>query len=269
MFEATPFRVHHPTTRLCPIVASIPHSGLVIPEEVITKLNPQYQDFLPHQDWHLDKLYDNLPKLGITVLAANYSRYVVDLNRVAKAPFIGGFWQATVPRQTAYKQSLYRHLPSSHQVQDRIDHVYRPYHQKLEYLLQQIVDQFGYAYLLDLHSFAGPIVDQVCLGNGNGKTCSDKLMSAVEAAFVSQAYQVAQNHVFNGGYITRHYGAMPGVQSLQIELRYHTYLNLEQLEQSRIPDWDIPEFHQAKQNIQAVFSHLTQSILVPSSGEDS
>ena len=86
-------------------------------------------------------------------------------------------------------------------------------------------------------------------------------MSAVDSAFSSQRYQVARNHVFNGGYITRHYGEMPGVESLQVEFRYHNYLNLKQLEQERIPDWDIPEFHQAKQNIQAVFTHLVSSFL--------
>ena len=242
-------------------MASIPHSGLVVPDEIIGALNPNYQNFLPHQDWHLDKLYDGLPNLGITVLEAVYSRYVVDLNRAAKAPFMGSFWQAAVPRQTAYGKRLYRVLPSQQQVQDRIDQVYRPYYQDLERLLQQTIEQFGHVYLLDLHSFSGPIQDQVCLGNANGTTCSEFLMSTVESAFSSQGYQVARNHVFNGGHITRYYGAMADVESLQVEFRYHNYLNLEQLEQERIPDWDIPEFYQAKQNIQAVFTHLVSSFL--------
>ena len=201
-----------------------------------------------------------MPQLGITILEAAYSRYVVDLNRAAKAPFIGSFWQAAVTKQTAYGKSLYcEALPQQH-VQARIDQVYRPYHHQLSQLLQQMVDQFGYAYLLDLHSFAGPIVDQVCLGNGNGRTCAEEFISAVDRAFVSQGYQVARNHVFNGGYITQYYGEMPDVQSLQIELRYHNYLNLVQLEQERIPDWDIPEFHQAKRKIQSVFRHLVQCL---------
>ncbi|MEL7507403.1 MAG: N-formylglutamate amidohydrolase [Cyanobacteria bacterium J06554_1] len=261
MFEAAPFRVHRSTVNPCPIVASIPHSGMVVPAEMLRALNVSYQNFLPHQDWHLDKLYDGLPDLGVTVLEAVYSRYVVDLNRAAKPPFIGNFWQAAVPRQTAYGKPLYRIPPASQHIQNRIDRVYRPYHQRLEHLLQETLDQFGHVYLLDLHSFAGPIQDQVCLGNGNGKTCSEFLLAAVDSAFSSQGYQVAHNHVFNGGYITRHYGEMPGVESLQIELRYHNYLNLEQLEQEQIPDWNIPEFYQAKQKIQAGFKQLTKTLL--------
>ncbi|MEA5465644.1 N-formylglutamate amidohydrolase [Leptothoe sp. PORK10 BA2] len=260
MFEVAPFRIHHPTATPCPIVASIPHSGLVMPDGIVGTLNEKYQHFLPHQDWHLDKLYDGLPELGITVLKAVYSRYVVDLNRAAKPPFMGSFWQAAVPQQTAYSQRLYRVLPSQQQVQDRIELVYRPYYQALEKLLQETIEQFGQAYLLDLHSFAGPIQDQVCLGNANGTTCSDFLMSAVESAFSSQGYQVARNHVFNGGNITRHCGAMEKVEALQIELRYHNYLNLQQLDQEQVPDWDIPEFHQAKQTLHSVFTHLTKTI---------
>ena len=260
MFEVAPFQIHPPTTSPCPIVASIPHSGLVVPEAIKTALNTPYRDYLPHQDWHLDKFYDWLPQLGITVLEAVYSRYVVDLNRAAKAPFIGSFWQSAVPKQTAYSKSLYRVLPSRQQVQDRIDQVYRPYHQTLSHLLQEKVNQFGYVYLIDLHSFAGPILDQVCLGNSNGKTCSESWMLAVQSAFSSQDYQVTFNHVFNGGYITRHYGQMPNIEALQIEFRYHNYLNHEQLEENRIPDWDIPEFHQAKQTMRSVFQQLVQML---------
>lgn len=260
MFETAPFQVHFPTANPCPIVASIPHSGLVIPDDMISTFNSRYQTYLPHQDWHLDKLYDGLPKLGITVIEAVYSRYVVDLNRTAKAPFIGSFWSAAVPQKTAFNASLYRVLPSQKQVQDRIDQVYYPYHHQLESLLIQTVDRFGYAYLLDLHSFAGPILDQVCLGNGNGQTCSDFFISTVESALRNQGYQVARNHVFNGGYITRHYGKIPKVEALQIELRYHNYLNTQQLNLNRIPDWDVPEFYRAKQTIQTAFSHLVSSL---------
>ncbi|MBT9311273.1 N-formylglutamate amidohydrolase [Leptothoe kymatousa] len=260
MFDASPFRVHPPTGRPCPIVASIPHSGLTVPTEMMELLHGQYQDFLPHQDWHLNRLYDFLPSLGITVLEAAYSRYVVDLNRVAKAPFFGSFWQAAVPRQTAFGSALYRVVPDQPQIQRRIDAIYRPYHQRLETLLQAAIAQFGQVYLLDLHSFAGPITDQVCLGNNNGRSCSNQWMTAVKAGFNGQDYQVACNHVFNGGYITRHYGAMANVDALQIEFRYHNYLDLKQLDQPRIPDWDVPEFHQAQQRVAEIFRSLVDNL---------
>lgn len=36
---------------------------------------------LPDTDWRVDELYDFAGNLGATVLKANYSRYVADLNR--------------------------------------------------------------------------------------------------------------------------------------------------------------------------------------------
>jgi N-formylglutamate amidohydrolase len=69
-----PFHLWLPKAEPRPIVASIPHSGLAIPDEVAQLLNPCSESYIPNQDWHLDKLYDFLPSLGIVVLQAVFSR---------------------------------------------------------------------------------------------------------------------------------------------------------------------------------------------------
>ncbi|HAX76886.1 MAG TPA: N-formylglutamate amidohydrolase [Cyanobacteria bacterium UBA11372] len=255
-----PFRLLLPKAELRPIVANIPHSGLAVPDEIAEMLNPDYQNFLPNQDWYLDKLYDFLPNLGITVLQAVFSRYVVDLNRSAKEPLFGSFWRSPIPEKTAFDAPLYRISPSQEQIEWRINQFYHPYHQQLERLLNQIIDQFGRVYLLDLHSFMGPIVDDVCLGNVNGRSCFEFLISTVESAFSAKGYQVVRNKVFNGGYITRHYGQMPQVEALQIEIRYPIYLNPTQLDRDVVPDWNVVEFEQAKANFEAIFSAIAQSV---------
>ncbi len=65
-----------------PLLVSIPHDG--------RKLAPGMQDrmgniarSLPDTDWHVRMLYAFAEELGASVLAADYSRYVVDLNRAA------------------------------------------------------------------------------------------------------------------------------------------------------------------------------------------
>ena len=254
-----PFLLHLPKIEPLPIVASIPHSGLAIPDEIAQLLHRRYQTYLPHQDWHINKLYDFLPSLGITVLEATYSRYVVDLNRQAKEPFLGDFWNAVVTQKTAFNSPLYRLAPSEIDAAERVRQFYRPYHQQLEHLLNTMTTQFGSVYLFDLHSFSGPITDEICLGNVDGKSCSDFFITTVESAFSSQDYQVVRNKVFNGGYITQHYGKMPHVETLQIEIRYNVYLENKQLEQTAIPCWNTQKFYQAKSNLKNLFIPIVKA----------
>lgn len=253
-----PFRLHRPTSEMRPIVATLPHSGLVIPEAIAHTLNDQYQNFLPNQDWHLTKLYDFLPNLGITVLEAIYSRYVVDLNRVARQPFFGNFWRSVIPERTAFDAPLYKIPPTQDQIKNRLEQFYHPYHNMLQNLLRQMLNRFDRVYLLDLHSFLGLIDDEICLGNVNGQSCSEFLISTVESEFSAKGYHVACNKVFSGGYITRHYGQMSQVEALQIEIRYPTYLDSNQLDKHDTPDWNVPAFYQAKSKFETVFRAIAE-----------
>jgi N-formylglutamate deformylase len=256
-----PFLLHLPTVQAIPVIANLPHSGLLVPPEIAAQLDPAYQHYLPNQDWHLDKLYDFLPALGIPVLQATHSRYVVDLNRSLKEPRFGNFWQSVIAEKTAFNGSLYQTLPSQLEIQQRVEHYYQPYHDQLQRLLNQAIDRFGKVYLLDLHSFLGLIEDEICLGNSNGKTCSDRFMAIVEDAFCSQGYQVVRNKVFSGGYITQHYGQLPQVEALQVEVRYPVYLDAKQLNDEAVPDWEVPEFDRAKHQFEAVFRQMIDGLL--------
>jgi N-formylglutamate amidohydrolase len=257
----TPFLLHLPTTQAIPVIASLPHSGLLIPKDMANSLETPYQQYLPNQDWHLDKLYDFLPSLGITVLQSLYSRYVVDLNRSLQEPLFGNFWQSVTAEKTAFNASLYQTLPSREEIEQRVEQYYRPYHQQLQRLLNKQIEQFGNVYLLDLHSFLGLIEDEICLGNGNSSTCSEPFISIVETAFCSQGYQVVRNKVFSGGYITRHYSHMPQVEALQIEVRYPVYLDTNQLGHSSVPDWQVPEFDRAKHKLKVIFEQIVDAVI--------
>lgn len=255
-----PFLLHVPQGQTVPIVANLPHSGTLVPDAIAAQFLPSQLESLPNTDWHLDQLYRSLPALGITVLQATHSRYVVDLNRQLQEPIFGNFWASVIPEQTAFGKPIYATTPSLEQLQERVETVYIPYHQKLTELLKKQIAVFGKVYLLDLHSFFGPITEAVCLGDRNGKTCSEGLIASVETQFRRKDYQVVRNKVFNGGYITGHYGQMPGVEALQIEVRYHVYLNALALEQSTPPSWNVPEFHVAKQAIDDIFSAIVRDL---------
>jgi N-formylglutamate amidohydrolase len=123
-----------------------------------------------------------------------------------------------------------------------------------------LISQFGKVYLLDLHSFFGLITDDVCLGNANGASCSEPLIAVVEQAFSRQGYGVVRNKVFSGGHITRHYGQLPQVEALQIEVRYPLYLDPEELELAQPPTWKTAHFEQAKQVMERVFKEILSAI---------
>jgi N-formylglutamate deformylase len=255
-----PFLLHPPHGQAVPIVANLPHSGMIVPDAIAAQFLPTQLESLPNTDWHLDRLYQSLPTLGITVLQATHSRYVVDLNRQLQDPIFGHFWSSVIPEQTAFGKPLYATTPSPEALQNRVETFYLPYHQKLAELLKHYVASFGKVYLLDLHSFFGPLTEAVCLGDRNGKTCSESLIASVETHFRGKDYQVVRNKVFNGGYITGHYGQMMGVEALQIELRYHVYLNAAELERPTPPNWDVPEFHAAKHAIDEVFGAIVRDL---------
>ena len=253
-------KIHRPQGPAVPIVANLPHSGLFVPDDIAAQFTQTHLQTLPNSDWRLDQLYQNLPQLGITVLQATHSRYVVDLNRPLKPPLFGSFWTAVVPKQTAMGQRIYQTEPNQASIQARVDTFYLPYHRQLQALIEATRERFGRVYLLDLHSFMGPLQEDVCLGNRNGQTCSDRLISVVKKPFVDQGYQVVCNKQFNGGYITAHYGQMPNVEALQIEVRYPLYLAKHQLDQPQIPDWNVPELLAARPIFTQIFTTIANEL---------
>ena len=65
-----------------------------------------------------------------------------------------------------------------------------------------------------------------------------------------------RNKTFVGGYITRHYGEMPNVESLQIEVRYHVYLQKNQIDKPEPPSYEVTEFEAAKNKFKDIFEMI-------------
>ena len=254
------FNIYRPKIKALPLVANIPHSGLFLPNDIAAQFTTEHLNSLPNSDWHLDQLYDFLPSLGITVLQATHNRYVVDLNRQAKEPFFGDFWSSVIPENTAFNKSIYQYKPSLKHIQERIEKYYLPFHHQLKSLLQEKIEEFGQVYLLDLHSFLGLIDDDICLGNVKNQTCSELLISTVEKSFLYQGFQVVRNKTFTGGYITKYYGQLPNVESLQIEVRYHVYLPEDRLDKLEPPSYDIIEFEAVKKKFYNSFDLIISKL---------
>ena len=73
---------HNPNS---PVLLSVPHCGIAIPPDIRGLYLPEKIQFIDDTDWYVDKLYDFVNGLGITMIKAKYSRWVIDLNRNAES----------------------------------------------------------------------------------------------------------------------------------------------------------------------------------------
>src|SRR5258707_5483225 len=221
-----------------PLIISVPHAGTAIPEQLAPRLTPLALT-LPDTDWHVAKLYDFAPASGATMLIAQYSRYLIDLNRppddaalYSAAPKTG-----LCPPSSFAGEPLYRAGDAAlagAEIARRRARYWQPYHDALHGLLTQTRDRFGYALLLDAHSirsvvprlFDGRLPD-INVGTNQGSACTPALAEALSAPIDSQArWSRVYNGRFTGGYITRYYGRPAfGVHAVQIELAQSAYMD--------------------------------------------
>lgn len=223
-----------------PLMVSNPHSGtFILPEiaETMTDAGLEKRD----TDWFLSRLYD-LPVLeSAAMISANLSRYVIDLNRPAggESLYPGQASTGTVPLITFANRSIYRDglEPDNGEIAKRIEHYWQPYHDQIRDELSRMVDHFGFAVLLDIHSisqrvpmlFDGDLPD-FNFGTNRGRSCGTPVQELVEQ-FSGQikGYSSVVNGRFIGGYITRNYGGMENVNAIQLELNRWTYMDEETL----------------------------------------
>ena len=217
-----------------PLLVSMPHSGLRLTPEVASTLIPEALD-LPDTDWHIPQLYDFLEAMGVSVIKANYSRYVIDLNRPEdNKPLYSGKTTGLFPHILFNEKSMFKPeavVDKTHQ-QACIEHIWRPYHQQLTAELARIKQTFGYAILFDAHSiraqvpmlFEGTLPD-FNMGTNDGAACSPKLLQAAEHAMSGTPYSQVSNGRFKGGYITRSHGQpSDDMHAFQLELSQATYM---------------------------------------------
>ena len=260
-----PFVVRQPTAPAVPLVVSIPHTGTHLPPEVAARLASDAMRALPMTDWHLHDLYAFLPALGVTTIHATWSRFYVDLNRAPddRPLYPGRFETGLVARETFQGEPIWREPPTRDEVERHRLRVHAPYHAELARLLEQVRARSGRAWLIDAHSVASrasrlhpELVEHVFLGNRDGQTCPEAFVATVERGFVAQGLAVVRNRPYKGGYITEHYGRLPGVAALQIEMAQRVYMD----EADPAGAHGHPRFAAAGRALRAVFEGLVATL---------
>ncbi len=223
-----------------PLLISIPHDGRLLMPGQDERMTDDGKA-IPDTDWFVKELYAFALGLGASVIAANYSRYVVDLNRPADdaALYEGQVSTGVCPLKTFDGKSIYREGESisEREQNERIDNYWRPYHDEIETQLQRLRSKDGVALLWDAHSIASEVpilfpgvLTDLNIGTDNGKSCSSPIESAIMRIAKASDYTAVLNGRFTGGYITRHYGDPDNnVHAVQLELSQRCYMDEEKL----------------------------------------
>ena len=218
-----------------PLLISMPHAGLNLTPTVEAGLVPEATG-LPDTDWHIPRLYDFAEEMGASLLAAEYSRFVIDLNRPSDdKPMYVGATTGLFPSILFEGDPLFKEgqTPSAEERATYLQKIWGPYHRQLQEELQRLRDQFGYALLWDAHSiraqiphlFEGQLPD-FNLGTFNGASCDPSLAAELEAVCAgASGITHVLNGRFKGGHITRHYGdPSQNIHAVQLELVQRAYM---------------------------------------------
>lgn len=226
------YSLHHGNL---PLLVSVPHAGTEVPRELLRRFSLAAQE-LPDTDWHVDKLYGFAGEIGASMLVANYSRYVVDLNRSpdSKPLYETAPTSAVCPTRTFKGDPIYLDAePDAEEIATRIEQYWRPYHNALEQELQRIQAEHGFALLWDAHSvasevpglFAG-VLPEFNFGTREDASCPRAIVEPLLDLITRDGkYGAVLNGRFKGGYITLHYGNPARDRyAIQLELAQRVYM---------------------------------------------
>jgi N-formylglutamate deformylase len=240
-----PFIINKPSIITKPILVSVPHSGISFPNEIVSQFIPKFIEHPEDTDWFVDQLYDFCTEMGMIMIRAPYSRYVIDLNRSDENKNLYNDKRSQtslVPLNSFREEDLYRQgmEPKQDEIERRLKLYYKPYYNQVDSLLQELRNQFGHALLFDCHSIGRNVPSiqkedfpDLILGTNDETSADNSIISIAMAVLNACDYKVTHNKPFKGGHITRFFGQpSKGVHALQLEMSQDVYMNTEKNEYS-------------------------------------
>ena len=227
------------------VIVSCPHAGRYYPEDLVAAGSVGIEALRDLEDFAVDALLDNLRHTNIGGICCQIARAYIDVNRPEDALDQNMFDEPVtaakqsrkvragyglLPRVTSARTPIHDRLLSANAADQRIQFAYRPYHDKLQELLDNASQSHGYYLLVDCHSM--PATDQynrhlpdIVLGDCHGRTLAPCVGKQIDDFIQSKNFTIGWNTPYPGGYITSHYGkAASSGQSLQIEINRSLYM---------------------------------------------
>lgn len=221
-----------------PILISSPHSGTAFPSEVKSFYKEEVIENPRDTDWFVDQLYSFSSELGIELVSAPYSRYVIDLNRdpMSKSLYSDSRSETSLVTEKSFlgEDILKKKIPKD-EIARRAEAYYWPYYKMIQEKLDQRIKLFGHALLFDAHSIKRivPTISEkafpdLILGNNDQTSASQSLITTALKSLSEGPFEVKHNSPFKGGHITRYFGVPEKNQhALQLEMSQDLYMDEE------------------------------------------
>ncbi len=276
--------VHEPRAALRPLVLDSPHSGQHMPPDFGSVRT--WEELREGEDCFIDALYLPATARGVPLLAAQFPRTYLDLNRHAgdvdlemltepwpheyRPSGKGGIGKSLVWRTLDDGRPIYDRRLGTEAVRHRIVHYHQPYHAQLRRLLDAAHARFGCVYHINCHSM-GPLSSlliegvqgepraDIVLGDRDGTTCAPEFTSFVREHLMARGYDVKLNDPFKGVELVRaHSDPAKGRHSLQLEVNKRLYMDTTTL--GRTPGFATLQ-DDLMQLIDAILGHFTPQAL--------
>ncbi len=266
---------YDPKTPQSPLVFDSPHSGRKYPADFMFSCPEEI--LRQAEDSFVDDLYARAPHHGAVLIAAQFPRSYIDVNRAIDdidPQLLASHWPSPVRPSEKSRVGMglvrricrpgmpvYNHKLTVREVQERIEKYYLPYHAELRSVIDNTTARFGGAWHLNCHSMPSSSVGgtgsewdraDFVLGNRDGTTCSTDFTQFVATVLERLGYTVRLNDPYKGVEIVRRYGKPnQGVHSLQIEVNRRLYLNEDTVKPNA-------GYNKLKRNITQMISALRQ-----------
>ncbi len=272
-WAGTPVSFYEPTVLSSPTVFSSPHSGRRYPASFSRRSRLDAVTLRASEDAFVDDLFKNVPTFGAPLIAAEFPRAFVDVNRaedeldpaLIAAPAIRAHTLrvsaglGVVPRVVSEGRPIYDGKITMSEVQARITACHTPYHNAITTSLRRAKEKFGMGFLVDCHSMPSESARgsarraEIVIGDCYGVSCGTDVSDAVVGLFRRAGFRVARNAPFAGGYLTQRYGRpRRAYHAIQIEIDRGLYLDEVRIQ----PSHRYQDFAAALQPVIAGLSEL-------------
>ncbi|MCE7992559.1 MAG: N-formylglutamate deformylase [Roseivirga sp.] len=232
-----PYKVLEPSVPRVPILLSVPHCGTEFPKELQDAYVPDMMAAPDDTDWFVDQLYSFAVEMGITMITARYSRWVIDLNRNPESKPLyndGRIITGLCTTTDFHGNDIYqKNIPDQPEIDRRTKLYYSPYYQKVQELLDELKTEFGQVLLWDAHSIRQHVptirkdrFPDMILGSVDETSASKSMIDLALEGLGSGNFELKHNTPFKGGQITRTFGRPHENQhALQLEMNKVLYMD--------------------------------------------